>query len=381
MRRSLQSSFRLWPKTGYANPLALAVGVWLTLISLGGCTGAAQPAPIPTEAPLVEAAQLPVLNIYNWDTYIDPAILTDFEKKFQVKTNYQIFGDNEELLENLKANSTAYDLIVPSDYMVTIMRREGLLAPLNKDHIPNFKNIDPLFINSALDPGNRYCAPYQWGTTGIGYNLKATGREITSWNDIFDPVFAGRVTLLDASRDMLGLTLLALGYSPNSTNRTEITSAGDFLKEHAKQIAAYTGDNGQDLLAEGKVEMVVEYSGDIFQIMEDHPNIRYVIPQEGALLWSDNMCIPANAPHKELAEQFINYILAPEVGAQLSNFTHYSTPNLAALPLINEADRYNPSLYPSAEIRNRLYFAVDLGPEMTQFYEEVWEDILASHKP
>ncbi len=354
---------------------------WLSLlvfpfVLLAACTSAPSPTAVPTVTPEPQE-----LNIYNWDTYIDPALLTAFEKKFGVKINYDIYDGNEQLLDQVKANPTAYDLIVPSDYMVTLMRREDLLAPLNKANLPNFKNIDPLFINPALDPGNRYCVPYQWGTTAIGYNLKATGREIASWDDVFDPAYAGRVALLDAARETLGVILLYLGYSPNSINRVEIAAARDFLKDHAAQIATYSGDDGQELLAGGQVDIVLEYSGDIFQVMEDHPDIRYTIPVEGAILWSDNMCIPAGAPHQELAEKFINYILGPEVGAALSNFTHYSTPNLAAFPLVDEADRHNPSLYPSAEVRNTLFYLVDIGPEATQLYENAWADVLATHNP
>jgi len=356
-------------------------GQWFSLLVIlpilwVACAGAPSPAATPTATPEPQE-----LNLYNWDTYIDPALLTDFEKKFGVQINYDIYDGNEELLDRVKANPTAYDLIVPSDYTVTLMRREGLLAPLNKENLPNFKNIDPLFINPALDPGNRYCAPYQWGTTAVGYNLKATGREIVSWDDVFDPAYAGRVALLDAARETLGVILLYLGYSPNSTNSVEIAAARDFLNDHAAQIAAYSGDDGQELLADGQVDIVLEYSGDIFQVMEDHPDIRYTIPAEGAILWSDNMCIPAGAPHQELAEKFINYILEPEVGAALSNFTHYSTPNLAAFPLVNEADRNNPSLYPSAEVRNRLFYLVDIGPEATELYEKAWADVLAAHTP
>jgi spermidine/putrescine transport system substrate-binding protein len=262
--------------------------------------------------------------------------------------------------------------------MVTVLRREKLLAPLNKDNLPNFENLDPLFINPVMDPGNRFCVPYLWGTTAIGYNLKSTGKEITSWKDVFGAANVRRVALLDGARETLGLTLLALGFSPNSTSVTEISAARDYLIDHAGQIVAIAPDTGQDLLVEGKADIVLEYSGDIFQVMDNNPDIRYAIPEEGALLWSDNMCIPVAARHKELAEEFINYILEPEVGAALSRYTRYSTPNQAALPFIDEADRNNPSLYPSAEIRSQLFYQVDVGYEATQLYEEAWNEVKAA---
>jgi spermidine/putrescine transport system substrate-binding protein len=319
--------------------------------------------------------EVQVLNFYNWDTYIDPAILENFEEEYGVKVNYEIFSGNDELYDRVSADPSAYDLIVPTDYLVTVLRRENLLAPLNKDNLPNFENIDQIFINPVMDPGNRFCVPYLWGTIALGYNLRATGKEITGWKDVFGAANVRRVALLDGARETLGLTLLALGFSPNSTSITEIAAARDFLLDHAGQIVAIAPDTGQDLLVEGKADIVLEYSGDIFQVMDDHPDIRYAIPEEGALLFSDNMCIPVASRNKELAEQFINYILEPEVGAALSNYTRYSTPNQAALPFVNQADRDNPSLYPPAEIRNQLFYQVDVGSEATLLYEEAWEEV------
>jgi len=262
--------------------------------------------------------------------------------------------------------------------MVEIMRNADLLAPLDKNNIPNLTNVDPSFVSPAYDPGNRYCVPYQWGTLGIGYNIKATGRELTSWQDLFDPAFAGRVSLLADARLTMGVVLLYLGYSPNTTSGIEIAKARDFLVEHAAQIAEYAPDTGQDLLTAGTVDVAFEWSGDIFQAMEESADIRYVIPQEGSLIWTDNMCILATAPHKEMAEKFINYVLKPEVGAAISNYVRFGSPNQAAMPLLNQEDRDNPALYPSDEVRQRLFFLADVGPEATKLYEAAWAEVLAA---
>ncbi|MCB0162670.1 MAG: spermidine/putrescine ABC transporter substrate-binding protein [Anaerolineae bacterium] len=360
--------------------VTLLVGLLLTACS------PAQPNPAPSAKAPTEPEQTAsqaeqILNIYNWDTYIDPTILSDFEQKFKVKINYDTYANNEEMLEVVEANPGRYDLIVPTGYMVAQMRRENLLTPLNKAHIPNFTNLDPLFLSPAFDPGNRYCVPYQWGTQGIGYNIKATGREIGRLTDLFDPAFAGRVALLDDSRASLGVVLLYLGYSPNTTNHVEIGEAKDFLLGQTDQIAAYLPDTGQDALAAGEFDLVLEYSGDMFQVMADNPDLRYVIPQEGSIIWTDNMCIPADAPHQALAEQFINYVLEPEVGAALSNFVQYASPNQAAYPLLNEADHNNPALYPSrAAVQQKLFFSEDLGPTDEALYEQAWTEILGHYE-
>ncbi len=350
----------------------LALALWLV-----ACQQTESPAAVDQPA----AAATPILKVYNWDTYIDPDIITSFEETYGVAIDYQVFDNDGDVLDELRAGGTDYDLIVPSDFTVAIMRDEGLLAPLDKDVIPNAENLDPTFVSPVFDPANRYCMPYQWGTVGIGYDLAATGREITSWADFFDPEFAGRVAVLDDYRTTMGIVLLILGYSPNTTNPQQIAEAAEFLKSHADHIGAYTGDDGQDLLDRGDYDMVVEWSGDIFQIMEEEGNedIRYVIPVEGSIIWTDNICVPATAPNKRLGEQFINYILEPEIGAQLSNYVQYGTPNEASLPFIDEEVLNDPAVYPPESVRERLFFLVDVNLAATQLYQQAWNEILEGH--
>ena len=350
----------------------------LILSACAGIPPAAAPTEVGTQAPVEGDPQ--VLNFHNWQTYIDPIILSDFEKKFNVKINYTLYSSNEQLLEDVHANPGAYDLVVPSDYMLTIMRRENLVAPLNKDNVPNMKNLDLAFLNLPFDPGNRYCVPYQWGTGGIGYNIKKTGREITKWADLFDPAFAGRVAMLDDPRMSLAAVLLYLGYSPNTTNHTEIEQARDFLTSQSEQIKTYTLNAGQDLLVNGDVDITVEWSGDIYQAMADHPDLRYAIPEEGTIVWVDNICVMADTSHPELAEKFINYLLEPKVGAALSNFIRYASPNQASLPFINQEDLNNPSLYPPEATRRLMFYLADLGPDDTNFYNAAWDAVIKAHK-
>lgn len=354
------------------------MGFFILVLLLAACNQ-----DVPDEPEIVEEAAVEtpsVLRFYNWDTYIDPEILTNFEQTFGVTIDYQIFDSDNDMLEELQDGATnRYDLVVPSDITVTEMRNDGLLAPLDKGNIPNFENVDSTFISPAFDPANRYCAPYQWGTVGIGYNARATGREITGWSDFFDPDFAGRVALLDDYRTTMGLTLIMLGYSPNTSNKTEIAEATEFLMDQKAQIGGYVGDDAQDLLLEGEFDMVMEWSGDVFQVMEEAPDIQYVIPSEGSIIWVDNICIPVDAPNKAMAETFINYILEPEVGATLSNYVQYGSPNQASLPFIDEEILSDPAIYPTEAVRERLFFLVDVGAAANEVYQLAWDEILTNH--
>jgi spermidine/putrescine transport system substrate-binding protein len=365
------------PRTGSILAGLLLGGLLAMTLLLVACESTNSDAGTPS-APAAEASG-PVLKVYNWDTYIDPDILTTFEEEFGVAIDYKVFDSDEDVLDELRTGGASYDVIVPSDFIVAIMRNEGLLAPLSDGAIPNVENLDPTFISPVFDPGNRYCMPYQWGTAGIGYNQKTIGREIESWADFFDPEFAGRVAFLDDYRTTMGVALLVLGYSPNTTNPQQIAEATEFLKSKAAHIGAYTGDEAQDLLDSGEFDMVVEWSGDIFQVMEENPDIRYVIPAEGSIIWTDNACIPTSSMNKAMGEKFINYILEPEIGAQLSNFIQYGTPNAASLPFIDEEVLNDPAVYPPEAVRERLFFLVDVNLAATQLYEQAWSEILAEH--
>jgi len=376
-------------KTTYLQKLFTTAFIMLFLFVLAGCDSGDIP-PTPEATNQTESAdqtaveevvseedtsstQASVLNFYNWDTYIDPQILSDFEEKFDVTINYQVYDNDEVLIDELSSGAS-YDLIVPSDYYTQQLWQDELLVPLNHDNIPNLSNLDPAFVDPVYDPGNRHCIPYQWGTVGFAYNESATG-QITSWDDIFDPKNADRVALLDDYRTTMGLVLLYLGYSPNTTKQFEITEAADYLKSKADVITAIHGDDGQDLLNEGVYDIVLEYSGDVLQIMAENPDIRYFVPPSGSNIWVDNLCIPSSVENKELAETFINYLLEPEVGAALSAYIQYGSPNQAAIPLLPEEDRNNPAIYPPAEVRSLLFTFVDLDEATETMYQELWEEI------
>lgn len=317
-----------------------------------------------------------ILSVYNWSTYIDPEAIKDFEKKFGVKVEYDTYESNEDLLAKIRPGNPGYDIIVPTSDYIAIMASEGLLEPLNHDNIPNLKNVDDKFINPPFDPGNRYSVPYQWGTMGLGYNIKKTVGDLNSWGDIFEPRFAGRVSLMEDLRATLGVILIYLGYEPNTTNLDEIHQARDFLVKHQEVIAAFAPDTGQNLLDQGEVDIAVEWSGDIFQVMEENSDLRYTIPKEGTIVWTDNLAIPKDAPHKELAEKFINFVLEPEVGAKISNYVKYGSPNKAAIEggLIEEEDLNNPAIYPPPKVFKKLKYADDIG-KATELYDDAWTEV------
>jgi Spermidine/putrescine-binding periplasmic protein len=322
--------------------------------------------------------QQQVLSIYNYSSYIAPEAIAQFEKENNVKIQYDTFENSDALYAKIKQGNPGYDVIFPADYMVRIMASENILEPLNLLNIPNQKNLDSNFTSQTFDPGNKYSLPYQWGTMGIGYNLKATKGEINSWAAMFDPKYTGKIAWQDDARYTFSAVLMYLGFDPNTTNPEEINKARDLLIKSNNIIAAFVPDTGQALLDQGEVNVTMEWSGDIFQVMKENPNLRYAIPKEGTIVFSDNMAIPKGAPHKELAEKFINFVLQPEVGAQISNFTHYGSPNKAAIVqgLIDPKDLTNPQIYPPAEVFGKMKFLQDVG-KATTLYDRAWTEVKA----
>lgn len=257
------------------------------IIWLVGCTPQVATSLTPTPKPLRELA------FYNWGTYIAPELLVAFESQYGVIIRYDEFDNDDQLLAEMRTGGN-YDLVVPTDTLIPLMRNERLLHPLNHANIPNLRNLAPEFANPTYDPQNRYSVPYQWGTIGIGYNIAKIGRELTSWHDLFDPAFSGRVGILDDYNVALGAVLMMLGYSPNTANVVQLEEVRDFLLANLDQVVII-GDIGQDLLAEGVLDIVMEFNGDIAQVMRDNPDIRFIIPDEGGYIFTDAIAIPANA--------------------------------------------------------------------------------------
>ncbi len=242
-------------------------------------------------------------------------------------------------------------------------------------------NISQSLRDPSYDPGNAHSIPYQWGTIGIGY-VPARAGLLNSWAQLFD--YEGQVAWLNDLRVMMGAALSVLGYSPNSSDPDEILAARDFLIANSDNVIAVAEDDGQALLAAGYVDIAVEYSGDIFQLAMDCmcQEFVYLIPDEGSLLWTDNMVIPANAENPDLAEAFIDYVLDPYVGADISNYVAYASPNEAAIErgLIERSMLVNTSIYPPPAVRERLYIT-DRSAEIQAIYEAAWEEVLAAIDP
>ncbi len=316
------------------------------------------------------------LTVYNWTTYIAEDTIPNFEELCGVTVQYDTFPTDDDMLARIRQGNPGYDIVVPSSTVLILMTSEDLLEPLDKSNIPNLVNLDDTFLGLYFDPDNTYSVPYQWGTIGIGYNTEKVGREITTWDDVFE--YDGPVSWLEDVRSMMGVALVKLGYDPNTADPEKVQEAKDYLLERGGNVTYINQDDGQEVLVRGEADVVVEYSGDIFQVMDecDCDTYAYVIPADAASFWIDNLAIPVGAPNKALAETFIDYILDPQVGADISNYTAYGSPNRAAVEGdFVEADLLNdPGIYPSAETRERLFF-VEQDPEREALYNDAWDEL------
>lgn len=314
------------------------------------------------------------LSIFNWSTYIAEDTIPNFEEACGVTVEYSIFDSSEQALAVLRSGNPGYDILMPSDYTVATMISEDLLQPINYDLVPNVANVDDAFIDPPFDPENTYSLPYQWGTIGIGYRTEAFPDGITSWNDFFQ--HDGPVSWLEDPRSTIGLGLNMLGYDPNSADEGEIEEAAEFLMENGGNVVAVAADDGQALLERGDVDAAIEYNGDIYQVIYDCEceDFAYVIPEEGAVIWTDNMVIPADAPNAELAMVFMDYILDPQVSADLSNYIAYGSPNKVSIEegLIDEELLTDPGIYPTDL---STLFPIEDNPDTEELILDMWDEI------
>jgi len=324
------------------------------------------------------------LNLYNWTAYLptgpdaEDAGVVDFIVEFEdrypdVNVVYTQYDSNEAMLAQVDAGAS-YDLVVPSDYMVSIMKSAGLLVKLNKDAIPGMANLDPAFADPGYDSGNEYSVPYQWGTTGIGFNYDyLDDTEGLSWSVIFEPdadaEYLGRISFLDDTRETLGAALKYLGYSLNTTDQAELDEASALIKAAKENIAAFDSSSYWTLLTNGDTHVAMGWNGDFLgeydgistDDFDAYEQYGYAIPVEGAAAWVDTMAIPTTAEHPCTAFAFMDMVLEPFMGGELTNYNYYASPNLAAEEFIYPDILEWEAVYPSEETMASLEFFEDLG--------------------
>ncbi|RDU36702.1 spermidine/putrescine ABC transporter substrate-binding protein [Neobacillus piezotolerans] len=313
------------------------------------------------------------LTIYNWGDYLDPDLIKRFEKETGISVVYETFDSNEAMMTKIKQGGTAYDIAVPSEYMIDKMREENLLIPLDHSKLLNLKNIDPRFMDLPFDPENKYSVPYFWGTVGVVYNPEMLGgKQITSWNDLWDPDLKNEILLIDGAREAMGMGLNSLGYSLNDTDKNHLRQAKAKLDSLTPNIKAIVGDEIKMLLENEEAAIGIVWSGVAADIMGENEDIEYVVPSEGSNLWFDNMVIPKTAKNVEAAHKFLNFILDAKIAAQNTEWVYYSTPNKEALQYMPEEMTSDERFYPSEELTEKLEVYENLGPRNLAYYNQLF---------
>lgn len=317
------------------------------------------------------------LNVFIWSEYMDPEIISDFEKKFDCKVVIDLYEDNESMMAKLQSGGDSlYDICVPGNYIIPLLIQQNLLAPLRHENIPNMKNLSPSFQNPSYDPGNQFTAAYQWGTVGIYMRKPAGGTIDETWGLLFDASKQpGPFFLMDSIREMMGCALKYRGFSVNTVNIDELRDVQAVLADSKDRSLGFEGGvGGKNKVLARTATAAIVYNGDAIRAIADDPETVYFVPREGGVIWCDNLAIPAKAPNRDLAEKFINFILEPEIGARLSNYNQYATPNEAAKAFITPEDLANPAIYPPDEMMAKLEFINDVGAD-TELYDEIWTQL------
>ena len=316
-----------------------------------------------------------VLNVYNVGDYIDMDVIDIFEEENpDIKVNYETFYTNEEMYIKVANNSTAYDVIVPSEYMVERLISENLLLELDKSNIPNLSNIGEQYLNHDYDKGNKYSVPYMWGTMGILYNKTMVTEPVDSWDILWDQKYKDQILMLNSERDMISITLRKLGYSMNSKEDAHLDAARDALIEQKDLVLAYCGDEVKDKMIAGEGAMTIAWSGDAFFCMEENPDLAYAIPSEGTNLWFDSLVIPSTSTHKAEAERFINFMCRPDIAKMNAEYIGYSTANAAATELLDDEIKNDKLRYPDLSLLSNMeVFKYD--KELSRKFANIWQQI------
>ena len=326
-------------------------------------------------------ALLPVLGLSllsGCGKYIDPDVLTSFEEETGIKVVYDEYDTNETMYPKVEAGASAYDVICPSDYMIQKMIDNDLLAEINFDNIPNLKNIGQQYFEQSkeFDPENKYSVPYCFGTVGILYNKTMVSGPIDSWSVLWDEQYADNILMQDSVRDAFMVALKLNGYSMNTLDETELQAAKNSLIEQKPLVQAYVIDQVRNKMIGDEAAIGVIYSGEAIYTQRENENLEYVIPKEGTNVWIDSWVIPKNAPNKENAEKFIDFMCREDIALKNFEYITYSTPNTAAQELIEDEDIKNSKIaFPDLSQYDNLETFQYLGSEGDALYNSLWKEV------
>lgn len=351
--------------------LFIAILVILALILLAAC-GTPTPPPTPTPEPVAKE-----LIFYDWGDGIPQAVVDAFTEKYGIEVTYLAYDTQEEALENMKAGE-AYDLVVLDNAFLPETIQDDMLAEIDFRNIPNFKHVLANFRDLSFDPGNKHSVPFTWGTTS--YMVRSDMADsATSWADLWELRSQGKIAVRDEPRETIGFALKSLGHSSNSEDPAELEAALEHLLEIKDDIIFVDSyaENAVPLLASGEAAVLVGWVEDLLYARDEGESLVYVFPKEGVILWGDSFVIPANSPHKENAELFLNFILEPEHNAEIVNETYYATAHEAVRSLVDPEIQEDPVIFPPKEMLQNAEVTLSVSPEATELYDEIWERLRA----
>ncbi len=325
------------------------------------------------------------INVYNWGEYISDGsddsmdVIKEFEARTGISVHYTTFASNEEMYAKIKSGGGNYDVIIPSDYMISRLIAEGMVEPLNFANIPNFSKIDAEYTHLEYDPENKYSVPYMWGYVGLIYNTAMIGEEleIDSWNALWDSRFMGSILMFSNSRDAFGIALLRLGYSINTTDPDELAEAADSLKEQKMLVQAYVMDEIYNKIEGSEAAIAPYYAGDALVMMAENEDLAFIVPKEGTNFFVDAMVIPTGSRNKEAAEMFINFMCDPEISAENAGYIGYATPITEARELLDLDEETMAISYPGSEVLSNTEVFKMLPEQVNSQMDRYWTEILS----
>lgn len=325
------------------------------------------------------------IRVYNWGEYISNGddesldVIAEFEARFSnIKVDYKTYATNEEMYAKIASGSADYDVLIPSDYMISKMISEDMLAPIDFANIPNYSKIDDTFKNLEFDPENKYSIPYTWGTVGIIYNTTKVTDPVDSWDILWNEKYKGQILMFDNPRDAFGISQKKLGYSQNTTDRGELDKVKEDLIAQKSVVQAYVMDDIFPKMTSGEAALAPYYAGDAITMISDNPDLAYAVPNEGTNTFVDSMVIPKTSKNKAAAETFINFMLEDDIAKSNIEYIGYSTPMTNVREQLDEELKNNPISYPDASILAKCDTFINLDDDTNSYMMEAWTDVKSS---